>query len=400
MAHRIPYPPNKGDKIRSYNILKHLARQNEIHLATLIDDPKDRAYLLPLSKIVKSLIYDTIEPRTKRVTSAVSILRSSPISVSYFYSRSVQKAVDDLLGKLEFDAVFCSSSPMAEYLFNSVSQRGKAERPLLLMDLIDVDSHKWRQYAETSSWMKRWIFDREARYLADYEERIAKEFDHVILVTEQEKRLLLKRVPASNVSVVSNGVDLHHFSPGHAGKMSKQGPVIVFTGVMDYWPNVEGVDWFAKRVFPKVKRVLPGAAFYIVGSRPAAEVQKLARIKGVRVTGYVEDTRDYLAVANACVVPLRIARGIQNKVLEAMAMGKPVVTTSQVLEGVDAVSDWDVVKADGEDAFSRAVIDLLKNRSKAETIGRNARFCVEQKYSWEKRLCFLQGLLTPNASLA
>jgi sugar transferase (PEP-CTERM/EpsH1 system associated) len=261
------------------------------------------------------------------------------------------------------------------------------------MDLIDVDSYKWTQYAEQSLGLKRWVYRYEARCLSEYEHRIAKTFDHLLVVSEQEKNIFLRGLMAPNLEVVKNGVDLKFFNPFYIQQFDLQKPTLVFTGVMDYWPNIEGVCWFVERIFPCIRSVFPEVTFYIVGSRPTTEIKNLEHTEGVVVTGFVEDVRDYLAAASVCVVPLRIARGIQNKVLEAMAMGKPVVTTPQAFEGIKAVPDEEIITAETEANFATAVIDLLRNPGRGQQIGEHARFCVEKHYSWENNLRVLDTLL-------
>jgi polysaccharide biosynthesis protein PslH len=393
LAHRIPYPPNKGEKIRSYNILNYLRKRHEVHLATLIDDPRDLGHVAHVSALVANLVYDIIRPRFRMIGSALGFIRSRSIAVSYFYSSKIQRDVDELLSQLDFDAVICSSSQMADYIFRSRSPKEKLERPIWLMDLIDVDSYKWGQYAEVSSGMRRWIYKRESKCLSRYEERIAKEFDSVILVSEQEKNIFLRRVSAANVWAISNGVDLEYFNPSCVGKIDKQGPVLVFTGVMDYWPNVEAVDWFVNEVFERIQKNFPSATFYIVGNNPSPRVKRLSRFPGVYITGFVEDVRTYLSSADVCVVPLKIARGIQNKVLEALAMGKAVVCTPEALEGIRALPRRDVLVADDAVMFGDSVLGLLQNVTLRKQLETNARQCAETSYSWEKNLTPLDELL-------
>lgn len=193
---------------------------------------------------------------------------------------------------------------------------------------------------------------------------------------------------------MSNGVDLEFFSPAHPPGSMLGNASLVFTGVMDYRPNVEGVRWFVEHVFPRIRSQVPAARVFIVGNRPTAEVRRLERHRGVSVTGFVPDIRDYLAGATACVAPLRIARGIQNKVLEAMAMGRPVVTTPAAYEGIQATSGTDLVVADTEEAFATATVELLQNPAHAARIGRNARACVERRYSWATNLRVLEEIFT------
>ncbi len=393
LTHRIPYPPNKGDKIRSYNILRYLTKNYEVYLGSLIDDKVDIQYINHIQSQVKEFVFETIQPQIKKIFCLHAFLKNKSVSVCYFYSSRLQKKIDALIERIEFDVIFCFSSPMAEYYFRS-THKDRSLKPLVrIMDLIDVDSYKWVQYAEQSSGLKRLVYRYEARYLLQYEHRIAKTFDHVLLVSEQEKKIFLQGLAVTNFIAVTNGVDPEFFNPHYPQQSPIENPVLVFTGVMDYWPNIEGVCWFVERIFPRIRSVFPTLTFYVVGSRPTTEIKNLESTEGVVVTGFVEDVRDYLVASAVCVVPLRIARGIQNKVLEAMAMGKPVVTTPQAFEGIKAVVDEEMIVAESEEEFALAVIDLLNNPAKAQRIGERARLCVEEHYSWEKNLSILDKLL-------
>jgi len=390
LSHRIPFPPDKGDKIRAFNVVRHLAEHHEVSVAALIDDARDTRHVPQLESMVRRVLHARIHPRLDRALALRSALLGKPISCSYFYSRSLQGRLDRLIREEAFDAIVCSSSPMAEYLFRS-TRTAEVGRALRVMDLIDIDSLKWAQYAQRASHWTRWIYRHEAHYLALYEQRIARDFQHLLVVSEQE-RALFPGGAVPNLLSMTNGVDLDFFSPaarsGGAGE-----PALVFTGVMDYWPNVEGVTWFTEDVLPLIRAAVPEVRFYIVGSRPNAAVQQLARHPGVTVTGFVQDVRDYVARAAVCVVPLRIARGIQNKVLEAMAMARPVVSTSEAFEGIQAKAGSDIVVARGAQEFATSVLELLSNRPAAEEIGVRARACVEKNYAWSSTLGVLDRVL-------
>lgn len=394
LTHRLPFPPNKGDKIRSFNILNQLRQRHEVYLVSVVDDDADLKYIPELQARLQQVAIDCISDRS-RVWAALHALSClQPITVSYFHSVKLQEQFDALLERHEFDAVFCFSSPMAEYLFKSRHWSGKLRGMVKIMDLIDVDSYKWRQYAARSLPPRSWIYRYEARRLAAYETSIAREFDHLLVVSEQERNYFPGSGATVNLHAMSNGVDLSFFSPVHTRRAIANRHGIVFTGVMDYWPNVEGVQWFVERIFPHIRAVVPDARFYIVGSKPDQTVRRLAQTPGVVVTGFVEDVRDYLAGADVCVVPLRIARGIQNKVLEAMAMSKAIVCSPQAFEGIHAEAGQAVAVAADEPAFAAAVVDLLLNPDKARQRGQQARLCVEEHYSWQKTLRILTELLS------
>ncbi len=393
VCHRIPYPPNKGDKIRSYNLLKYLSRHHDVYLFCLIDDSKDIEHVAPVRTLVKDVFFDVINPGLKKITGSAALLKGRPISTRYFYSTKLQNELDDLLDRKPADLIFCFCSPTAEYVFHSRHYRKGLRGVARVMDLVDVDSEKWRDYAARTRWPLSLIYSMEARYLARYEARIAEEFDRIFLVSEPEKALFLQKNKANNVTALSNGVDLDHFSPDYKPQIEGKSPALVFTGAMDYWPNIDGVVWFATEVFPKIREEFPTATFFIVGGNPAPDVKSLSRIDGVKVTGFVKDVRDYIAIADACVVPLRIARGIQNKVLEAMAMGKPVVTTSRAAEGISAEPGREFLLADRRDEFISAVKRILSDGALCSTLSACARQLVERDYRWERRLAKLDKFL-------
>lgn len=392
IAHRMPFPPNKGDKIRSYNILQYLSARYIVDVAFLVDNASDLIYLDQIKSISAHVFYDVIN-KDKKIKSAITaFFNNTSISVPYFYSKNIQKSLDDYFDKKIPSCIFCFSSPSAEYVFNSRHYNQLQENAALLMDLIDLDSLKWSQYAERANNIMAHVYHREAKLLAEYEEKIAQVFDGLFLVSEPEKQLCPPRV-REKITVVTNGVDLKKFAPGKGKAKKGDGPVVVFTGAMDYWPNIDAVTWFVKEIFPLILANEPSTTFFIVGANPTSEVLKLSKYKNVVVTGFVEDIRDYIAAADVCVAPLRIARGIQNKVLEAMAMGKAVVATAYATEGIAAESSLQVLIADTVDCFANAVLLLLQDENKREFLGRGARENMELNYSWESNLAHLGHLL-------
>lgn len=384
LTHRIPFPPNKGDKIRSFNILDFLNKRHEVFVGSLIDETQDLAFVSELQRRSKEFVYARIDSPLRRALALRSIVKGRPITLDHFYSTRLQEQIDRILDLHDIDVVLCYSSPMAEYVFRSRHAEGKLRQACKLMDLIDVDSYKWAQYARDSSFVKRWVYAREAAILGAYERLIANEFQHMFVVSDQERSYFPGGAP-EHLHAIGNGVDLDFFSPAVDGASSSSSPTLVFTGVMDYWPNVEGVKWFAEEILPRIQASVPDVHLYVVGSRPAPEIRRL-QSRNLTVTGFVQDVRTYLASAQVCVVPLRIARGVQNKVLESMAMGKAVVTTPQAHEGIQAESGREIVVARDEAGFAAAVIGLLQDPAQARQIGSAARECVERHYAWDRRL--------------
>lgn len=394
VCHRIPYPPDKGDKIRSYNILRYLVRKHDVYLGCMIDEKKDLRSLEVLSSMVKGICFDVVNPFPRKLLSSVAYLHSKPLSVRYFYSRKIQKWIDELLESSKIDAFLCSSSPTAEYVFRSNFKSG-SKQLLKTIDLIDVDSYKWEQYAHRSGGFMRGVYNLEARYLRKYEEQIATDFHHILLSTKAEQTLFLERIHAPDTKILMNGVDAEYFSNSFQSPMAKNGPALAFVGAMDYYPNVDGAKWFVQEVYPIIQKVYPDITFRIVGGRPSAAIRRLGQTcPGVEITGYVEDIRSYLADADVCVVPLHIARGVQNKVLEAMAMGKALVCTPQALEGINAEPGYHVLTAGDATAFAAAVTGLLDDKNRAREMGTRARMFIEKYFSWESNLALLDTLFS------
>lgn len=388
----MPFPPNKGDKIRSYHLLQYLASRYTVDIAFLVDDPNDLQYLDELREFAASIFYAVIPANKKFFAAMSSFSGNTPISIPYFYSKTLQNHIDNYLSSAIPSCVFCFSSPTAEYIFRSkyVDQIKQSSR--LIMDLIDLDSLKWSQYAQHSNYFMGKIYNREARLLARYEEKIASAFDSLLLVTESEKQLCPPLVQ-EKVTVVSNGVDLVKFAPAKKKAVLHNGPAIVFTGAMDYWPNIDAVVWFSREIFPAILAAEPTARFFIVGSNPKPDIIALSKEKYITVTGFVEDIRDYIAAADVCVAPLRVARGIQNKVLEAMAMGKAVVATPEAVEGISEEGAQQVMVASTVEQFAKAVIHLLRGENARLALGSGARGAMEMHYSWERNLAKLVLLM-------
>lgn len=384
LAHRIPFPPNKGDKIRSFHLLRHLATRYEVHLGAFVDDPDDWNYQDALKPYCRSIKLLPLHPRAARIASLTGLLTGEALTLPYYRNRELARWADALAASGTVSRGLAFSSAMAQFMPRPLARR--------VLDMVDVDSDKWDQYAPTQPWPLSAVYAREARKLANWEARVAQEFDATLLVSRDEAALLQRRVPGARhkINAFENGVDADYFSPARAYPNPYPEDVrsIVFTGAMDYWPNIDAVVWFAERIFPAVRDAVPGAQFAIVGSRPGERVEALARQPGVAVTGGVPDVRPYLAHAACAVAPLRIARGVQNKVLEAMAMARPVVASPQAAEGIRALAGRDYILAQGEAEFAQAVAAQLQTPASAAP----ARECVLANYDWGRNLAAIDHL--------
>ena len=390
LAHRLPYPPDKGDRIRSWHLLEHLARGWRVDLGCLSDDVEDAAHLPRLRALCGEVHAAPIAIGMRAAARALMRARPGlPLTLGWFHAPSLRGWVDEGLAAGRWDAAFVYSSAMAPYVM------GEAAAGLRrVLDLVDVDSEKWLAYAADARFPLRQIWAREGRTLLAFERRAAAIFDRTLLVSEPETARFAALAPevAGRLDHVENGVDLARFAPG-AGGPSPYGtaPALVFTGTMDYRPNVAAVEWFARSVMPLLADT--GAEFHIVGARPSAAVRALAALPGVKVTGRVADTRPYIAHAAAAVAPLGIARGIQNKVLEAMAMGRPVIATAAAFEGVRALPGRDLLVADGAEATAVAVRAVL--RGDHPGLGIAARRAMERGHDWAVTPRRLDAWLAP-----
>ncbi|WP_200932424.1 TIGR03087 family PEP-CTERM/XrtA system glycosyltransferase [Pseudorhodoferax sp. Leaf267] len=380
LVHRLPYPPNKGDKVRSYHLLRHLQREHRVFLGTFIDDPQDEAHLPALRAICPDLHVARLQPRTAKLRSLGALLRHEALTLAYYRDAGLERWVRDTLAAQPMDASVVFSSAMAQY----------APRHLpMLVDFVDLDSAKWSQYAASRPWPLSWLYRREGARLLAFERSVAARAQHSFFVTPQEALLFQQRAveSAARVESLGNGVDAAYFAadPARVSPYAQGEQPLVFTGAMDYWPNVDAVVWFCAEVLPPLRQRWPRLRFVIVGRNPAPAVQALAS-DAVSVTGTVPDVRPYLQHAALVVAPLRIARGIQNKILEAMAMGKAVVATAECAQAIGARDGIEMFPAADAADFVAQVDALLQAPQRAAAAGRAARDKVLRSFSWEAHL--------------
>jgi sugar transferase (PEP-CTERM/EpsH1 system associated) len=388
LSHRLPYPPNKGDKVRSYHLLRHLTGRYRVVLGTFIDDPNDWQHVDAMRRLCAEVHVEAIVPWSKRIRCAPAVFRGEALTLAYFRSPTLQRWVAEIVHREHIERAFAFSSPMAQYVLGLPLSR-------TLVDFVDMDSAKWDDYARRRSWPVSAFYRREARRLLVFEKLVAAQVDASLFVTREEARLLAQAAPgcAPRIVAIENGVDSEYFSPAH-GFTSPFAPdehAIVFTGTMDYWPNVDAVAWFAREVLPRIRRQDARARFHIVGMNPHSQVRALEN-DAVRVAGRVHDVRPYLMHARAVVAPLRVARGIQNKVLEAMAMGRPSVVTSACAAVLTARQGVELETADDAVDFATKVLALM-DPERGDGMGRLARARIVADYSWSSRLARLDELI-------
>lgn len=390
LCHRIPYPPNKGDKIRSFHLLQYLARHYRVFLAAFIDDQDDWQYTEKVMELCEDAYFGALDPKKARLRSLRGLVSGQALTIPYYADRQLRTWVGARVSGEAIDRVIVYSSAMAQYVADAPKRFRRK-----VIDFVDVDSDKWLQYAEKTRWPMKWIYRREGERLLAYDQKMARLFDASLFVCSAEADLFRQLAPKAmeRIGFYNNGVDTDYFSPEviFSSPYPKAAKVLAFTGAMDYWPNVDAVEWFARDIFPGLRAQEPDAAFYIVGSNPTERVLQLMQIDGVVVTGRVEDVRPYIQHAVAAVAPMRIARGVQNKVLEAMAMAKPVIVSPQGLEGIAADSGVEVLLAESEQDYVQNLQALMAGGFR--DLGTAARARVEEDFNWEHTLPPVKDLL-------
>lgn len=384
LAHRVPFPPDRGDKIRAFNILRYLSRHKRVHLIAFADDPADLKRKNGLGKVTASrqIIWRGKGQATAGMQALVS---RRPFSLTAFDNPELRQAVRNTLARHSIDTIYVFSGQMAQYLPHKPRQR-------VVMDFVDMDSAKFATYGKTTRGFTGWMMRREARMLAQFEKAVAAKADASLFVSEAEAELFRERTRAERVHAVENGIDTAEFDPAvPVARFEAVAPLIVFTGQMDYRPNIEGVAWFAEAVLPHIRLRHPDAQFAIVGRKPDAAVQALAKLDGVTVTGEVPDVRPWLAAALVVVAPLKLARGVQNKVLEAMAMARPVVASTAAATGIDHGGTIEVTEGVG--GMADAVNALLDDPVRGAELGKAARQRVIDLYGWDAKLAALDDIM-------
>lgn len=388
LSHRVPFPPDKGEKIRAWHLLAHLAKTYRVHLGCLVDDPRDRDHLGELCRICARVGGFDVRAAAQKLRALAGMRRGRPLTADVFFHPGLHRWVNDSLSAHPIDTLFIYSSGMAPYADG-------CRAPLRILDMVDVDSEKWRDYAGHCGWPLRALYRREAATLLALERRAAAQFDTTLFVSEAEASRFIALAPECRQKIgwLENGVDLDRYSPARKFERPFAAGTInfAFTGTMDYWPNADAVGWFARNVMPLVARRYP-VHFHIVGARPGAAVRQLASLPRVQVTGRVPDVRPFIAHADAVVAPLRVARGIQNKVLEAMAMGRPVVATPQAFEGLRAAPDRELLVRSTPEQFAQGLLDIIDGRFPG--LGAAARDAVERDYRWSHKLRRLDDVLS------
>ncbi len=388
LTHRLPYAPNRGDRIRAFHTVRSLAAKHDLELVSLVHDADELAQVAQLRADGVQVTAVPVPKLRNLVMGAAQLAGSRPLTHILLDAPEFSRTIARIVGTRPPDVVLAYCSGMARFAL----EPPLADFPLVV-DLVDVDSQKWLALSDSARWPWRWIYERESRHLVAFERRLAAAASIVFVVNDRERALMQAVVPNSNVSVVQVGVDVGpHLPPMPPDPRAR----VIFCGVMNYTPNVDAVCWFARDVWPLIRSRRPDAEFVIVGSSPAAAVRRLRSSEhGITVTGTVDDVRPYLWQSAVSVAPLFMARGVQTKVLEAVAAGLPAVVTSAVFEGLPAAIRSACRIADSADACATATLALLD--LPAEARRRLAQTADLTQLGWEAQLRPLHDALADAA---
>lgn len=387
LCHRVPYPPDKGDKIRAFNEIRSLSKRHRIHLLTLADS--EVPDLAPLEQMCERVEVFPVQRSGGFLRAALGVFTPRPLTLAFFNSAELRQRAEELARNERFDLVVVYCSAMAPY----AEPFAEAGTPAVL-DMVDVDSAKWRQYSRYAPLPMRPVYALEARRLQEYEASLTERFERIVLATGNETRLLKAFAPEAKAATIPNGVDLDFFRPLDLPRSPH--PTLVFTGQMDYFANVDGMVHFSRGVFPRLRQRFPELELLIVGRSPAPAVRALDELPGIHVTGAVGDVRPFLARAWAFVAPLRIAQGVQNKVLEAMAMNVPVVCTDRVFAGLSEGGfrhGRDLLAASTDRGLEESLASLLGDAQARAHLAESARRRLSLAYRWTSNMDRFEEIL-------
>lgn len=396
LAHRVPYPPDKGDRIRTFNILRFLSQRARVHLACLADEPVPEEIELALGRYCERVAIVQVGGWSRWFRTGYSLVRGGTASEGAFHVPQLWTILRRWADEIRFDVSLASASSIATYL-----RLPELREVPAVLDFIDVDSQKWFDYAASCRGPRAWLYRTEGRRLRRLEQTISSWASAVTLVGEAEVDIYRQFCPDGPVHAISNGVDLDYFRPvppAESASNRLEASSCVFVGALDYYPNVEACLWFCRDVWPEVHRRRPEAKFYLVGRRPSPALRRLAALPGVELVGQVPDVRPYGLRASITIVPLRIARGVQNKVLESLAMARATIVSPQTLAGLNAQPGVHLLQASSPEEWLQTILTLFDDPALRRRLGEAGRRYVEEHHSWEHCLKPLDNLMGLDAS--
>lgn len=373
LANRVPYPPYRGDKLKIFNLARRLQGKHELHLLTFAQNEEDWTYKAELKKIFKEVHFVNLPKWQSALHCLAAVADNIPVQVHYFRSETMKRRLATILAEHHFDAVHVQHLRMAQYL----NERRDIPR---ILDLPDAFSLYWKRKQETSSNPLMLLFERNEQHRVWHYERILAQYNLSLVCSGEDKEYLEQQHGLSNIALLPNGVDTGTFAPGSHDYSHNH--TLLFTGNMDYRPNIDAVVYFCKEILPLVSRVFPDVKFIIAGQRPVKKILALAN-EQVTVTGFVKDLAAVYNQASVVVAPLRFGAGTQNKVLEAMSVGVPVVCSHIGFKGLGITSGEGAVMQTNAADFAASIIELLGSASRREEVGTAGVRVIQQRFSWD-----------------
>lgn len=398
ITQRVPYPPNKGEKLRTYHQIKHLLDKGYgITVACPIADKQEADYAQALAdKLSVAVISAPLRQTSVAYLSA--LLRGQSLSEAKFHSPQLQSLIQQALVNQQYSAIICSASSLAQYVWQLPANVASTISSSKVMDFMDLDSDKWAQYATKAPWPMSWVYSREAEKVKQLEQRVVDHFDRSFFISQKEVDLFESQNPhliQRRVLAIGNGIETEYFSPKPIQETHAL-LTYLFVGVMDYKPNIDAVLWFCEYVWPSILQRTPNAKFVIAGMSPSKVIKELAKQPSIQVTGFVDNILPYFHHADVFVAPFQIARGVQNKVLQAMACGVPVITSTLGAEGIEAVHQKELLIADNANQYMR-IIEQLADSTHYQSVANAAIARIAMDYSWDGQLKLLDKLVAPEA---
>lgn len=385
LPQRVPWPPDRGDRISTWNLLRHLLGQGaKVRVGCFREEPRDDQAVEHLRTLCTEVVAPRIHRGWRKLTSLRGLLTGEALTLPFFRHAELSSAVTRWCASERIDLMLAYSSSMAQYLLTAPATNR-------VVHFAELDSDKWRQYAEHSRGLGKWVYAREHRQLLRFEQQAARQASAALVVSDVEKELFERAIPGAHAHVVRNGVDVAHFRS--AGDSQRHAHTLIFTGVMDYAPNIDAMVWFVANCWPTLKTRFPDARLLIVGSKPTPAVRALMAQPGITVTGRVDTTPPWFDQAAVAIAPLRLARGVQNKVLEAMSMGLPVVATPAAAQGLGRVPDGMLAAADSAADQVAAISQWLSHKEQARQAGLAAAHWIRAHWQWPQVLAEFDAVL-------
>ena len=385
LSQRVPYPPDRGDRITTHHFLQHLLDSGaDVRVGCLAEEDQDETSIEVLRGSCREVCAPRINRSLRRWTCMRGLLSGAPLTTVFFGHRTLQETVDRWVAEDPPDLIYVYSSSMAQYaLHHSIGFR--------FMQFAELDSDKWQQYIAHKWGPAAWIYRREAVRLLRFETLVARTFDTSAVVSPVEKTLFMEKIPDVTPVVLPNGVDVDHFQT--RGEDRREPHTVIFTGVMDYEPNILAVIWFVEQCWPTIRAAVPDAKFMIVGSKPVRTVRRLDGSEGIHVTGRVPEIPPLMDRASVAVAPLQLCRGVQNKVLEAMSASLPVVASPQAVQGLGQPGEDILQIAESPADTAQSVVALLTDATGARRMGSNAARWVREHFRWENAFATFDSVI-------